>query len=441
MSRSIRLFIFFAVGLLLGGLATYSLAETYPASLEYRLQGATTWYSSGDAACATSTPPANVTNVVYFPAGDACSGTFPPNFPNGGYSFINVQKRYSCVNGGTLSGTTCTKTCPSGEQFQPDGTCFNPAACQPKTGQTGTAIYAYTGDPDAIPVGGSYCESNCQANLVAKSKPETTCSFGQSGVGFCSQKVTYSYSYTGSACSSNQQAAPGAPETSNIPSKKPICDAGQGVLTSSSGNVACVPEGTPDARKPVVEKKDSSQLFPDGSEKKTVETKTTDPATQASDVTVSVTVTAASNGQPGQAGTPGTTVENQSSSSDSDGDGTPDSGDGDDGSGKCRDKPELPECKKGELPEKGSFGDQDAEIAAKKGELRDLFNSIKGQASALLGGAVGTSGGSLPCYPPITVLGRSLSLCFSQFSDELGIIGAYVMLAAALLSAFIVFRR
>lgn len=75
-------------------------------------------------------------------------------------------------------------------------------------------------------------------------------------------------------------------------------------MTSTSGTVACVPEGVPGAKAPKVEKKTKTETFPDDSQKKTEETKTTDTQTGATSTSTTVTVTAGGGGGT-MAGTPG----------------------------------------------------------------------------------------------------------------------------------------
>jgi len=102
-------------------------------------------------------------------------------------------------------------------------------------------------------------------------------------------------------------------------------------LTSSSGKVACIPEGTPSPRKPDVKVREKKETFPDNSTKTTTETKTTDPKTSASHTHTTTTSTG------GMAGPAGTTEGTESETGDGDGDG----GDGD---GDC----EGDDCGEGE---------------------------------------------------------------------------------------------
>lgn len=145
-----------------------------------------------------------------------------------------------------------------------------------------------------------------------------------------------SATYTGWACKGNGDGTPPAPQPqpdnkgvkeSDI--KPPVCGPTDGVMTSSSGAVKCVPEGTPDASKPVVKKETKNETFPDGSTKQTETTKTKDPNTGAEDTQTKTTTGPASSGGAGQAGPVGTGT----SSGNTSGNNTPGSGTGGNGTG------------------------------------------------------------------------------------------------------------
>lgn len=112
-------------------------------------------------------------------------------------------------------------------------------------------------------------------------------------------------------------------ETPVDPSKvhEPNCAPGEGVGTSSSGKVFCLPPGTPDTSTPVVKKKQKVETYPDGTTKTTDTTTTTDPNTSAS-TTVTIVI-----GTGGQSGTGTTTSVDTGGGSSSSGSGNG-SGDG-----------------------------------------------------------------------------------------------------------------
>lgn len=141
-----------------------------------------------------------------------------------------------------------------------------------------------------------------------------------------------SYSYAGGnqgSCTPGQNGAVAAPATSSntLTSTKPGpngCGAGDGVITSSSGKVACVPQGTEGSIPAVNEKTSKTETFSDGSTKTTT---TTEVCTGegACSSTTTITIGAASGGGAGIAGTPGTSTTGVESGTDADGDGEVDS--------------------------------------------------------------------------------------------------------------------
>jgi hypothetical protein len=87
--------------------------------------------------------------------------------------------------------------------------------------------------------------------------------------------------------------------------------------------------------------------------------------------------------------------------------------------------------------------DMDGANAAKQA-ARDEFaakvDEIRGQASALWGN-LATGSGALPCFGPVTVLGRSIGpMCLDKFQTQLEVIPALVLFAAAFCSIVIIFR-
>lgn len=199
-------------------------------------------------------------------------------------------------------------------------------------------------------------------------------------------------------------------------------------MTSTSGNVMCVPPGTQGARKPVQqETKERSEE--NGVQKDTTKTTTKDPATSATTTTTTTTTT----DQTGKV-----TVTTGSVSSGAGGQG--------DNSGKepgqCAKEPDSPMCRKGEPSPKGKFsGAEDDELTKAKQELKDTWAQVSTEAKGMWSGSLGSGGGSLPCPPPVVVLGKPFDICLSRYEGQLSMVGSAVMLIAALLSAFIIFRR
>jgi hypothetical protein len=149
----------------------------------------------------------------------------------------------------------------------------------------------------------------------------------------------------GYSCASGLPSTPAVspPDKTPVePPKKTPCASGEGVLTSSTGSVNCVPSGVPGAATPVVTNSKDVQVHPDGS-KKTTETITTrDPQTGAESKDQNITVTPKPDGTPGTAGIPGTTNGKTEQSANNGGDPTKPSD-----SDFCAKNPTLQICKGG----------------------------------------------------------------------------------------------
>ncbi len=246
---------------------------------------------------------------------------------------------YTCPTGQnwTLNGSTCSRPdCPAGETRQSDGTCSAPCPGRQvkRDGQCAC-------DPNQLPgrpVGGEWP----WMKLTGASSPSKVCDdycerntgFGLGGGGTWHVEVT---TWTGAKCngtSANTEAP--------TPNKPPPCAAAEGVMTSSSGSVRCVPEGTPGASTPSVGTTTSTVTHPDGSTTTTTTTTTRDPTTGVT--TTSSTTT--NNPGPGggtQSGQPGTTTTTTDASGNGGGNGN---GDGeDDGSDFCAKHPDSIVCK------------------------------------------------------------------------------------------------
>ena len=266
--------------------------------------------------------------------------------PSAGYYINLTQSMNSC---------TYTPSCTPPQVLNATtGQCETPPnPCASKTNTAGSDWFYATGA--GTDVGSNTCIDGCQATVSSKT-PSDKCTFNSAGLGTCLRGVDYNYMYTGQSCSG--ATPPRTATDSGTPANKPACAPDQGVLTSSSGNVACVPAGTPQfpnetpaPRKPAVSKEKEVESFPDGSTKTTETTKTCDPATGACETTKSTTNTAASNGMAGQAGTPGTTNSSTtnnyqagSSQSGATNNATGNSGGGEK-TGFCAENPNLQICK------------------------------------------------------------------------------------------------
>lgn len=211
------------------------------------------------------------------------------------------------------------------------------------------------------------------------------------------------------------------PKVPPVP-KSPKCDPGEGVLTTSTGKVACVPEGTMGAAKPVESDTQKREEDANGV-KNTTKNTTKDPVTGATTVTEKTTD---ANGN----------VISSSSSSSGAGGGGDNSGDE---PGQCAKEPDSPICKKGTIKDKGKYGaEQDGKLEQAKAELSAKFSEIRGALSNQFRYNGSTGGGSLPCPAPVTVLGATISFCVADYSSSLSVIGDIIVFAATIIAAIIV---
>lgn len=234
-----------------------------------------------------------------------------------------------CPYGGTLSGSTCVVTCPNGQTVGADGFTCQENKCKTKQGANGpvTVFRGWTVCTDSVKciVGSlaSVPSTACGDDLCEMSVGSAIDCSAASGASVDSPKAascTYKGVYTGNTCSTSSATTTTPPPT--IPTKSPPCASGEGVMTSSSGKVACVPAGTPNTTNPApapkvnVDEKTSPQ--PDSSSVSEKTITTCDPATGACNSTKSKTVNPKSDGTPGTAGTPGTSITNVTDKTSSD---------------------------------------------------------------------------------------------------------------------------
>lgn len=274
--------------------------------------------------------------------------------PQGGGcgQFYASGDAYVCPSGQgwTLSGTSCTRPdCQPGETRDPNGLCVSP--CVTKS-QQAPSMHWFKSAVGAMTLEGStYCDSGCTA---AVNPAPTGTSYNNGKFKLQRYEVVYLpiACTEGAALPAEQPNAVPPPE----PPKKPVCLATEGVLTTSSGTVACVPPGVESAEVPVVRKDTKTETFPDGSTKKIDTVYTRDPASQVQDTQQIVTVTPATGGQPGAAGTPGV--------SSSSGTSQPPSGDDKKNAKFCEENAQLQICQ----------GDMNKEETQK--EVRDYIKSL-----------------------------------------------------------------
>lgn len=344
-------------------------------------------------ACAAFGVRYNNCNNMGFPAGTVDS-------ENGGAYGVGTCKSVAPYRGGNpadynllayiVSGTA--QGCPDGYTLNPDG-----VTCKSKECPAGTHWSALNGGQCDVDCSGNQTPASdgksCICNLDSLNLnsgprpwfdgsgdiPSSLCDGGCSrktgfGLGGGGKYTVEGGAFTGSKCAGTPDKLPEKPPVDNHP---PKCGATEGVMTSSSGTVACVPEGTPDARKPDVKNEKKTETFPDGSTKTTDTTSTSDPATGAKDTQTTTTSTG------GQSGASGTTTSSGSSSGATKSDG------GDGCQTNCSDTP-------GKFGEYGDFWKKKYPNGI-SGVLTDKFSEIKetplfGLVGKLAPGDLPTSG-------------------------------------------------
>lgn len=364
-----------------------------------------------------------ITGEMWCPSGTswssgACRGTIY-TCPSG-YTLINTNQCYKpdCPMYGTSSGDSAGAAapagceCPSGSKWMPGGGCRK--TCDKAAGE------APWGDPALVYPAGS--SSSCYAGCVVQPKSDEYHQFPDGRRSY-NKSTSEGWACDTAATAPNKPEMPEAPKLPDgKPSKpNPACGEGEGVVTSSSGRVGCVPQGTPENKLPAsntpeVTKRKETITDSNGNETTKEVTRVKDPSTGAFEET--------------------TNSKDGNGNSSSSGKG----GSGDNaGIPFCAENPDHITCIKGKIGEKGKFDVNPAEVDQARAKLSAEFNMIKAQSSALFKSS-GSGAGSLPCPPAVTVLGRSISFCVQDKSDQLTVIGAVVMLAAAIISAMIVFR-
>ncbi|NJD23896.1 MAG: hypothetical protein FIB06_00660 [Betaproteobacteria bacterium] len=351
--KVLRLLCYFAIGFMLAACAGIASAETiaatvkpagtstinasqtfdYKSSINEACQAKFTQYGVSQGACTPDLSPSGGGTWLYQQTVAYCrynnTGTNCATMTS-----IPVTGTYSCPAGYQLAtASTCTNTttiyqCPSGQNWTLSGTsCTRPDCVAPQVRNATTGVCQA---PPACPSAGTEVSSG-QYQLDAGYSP-TGCTpngclasfVGTWPTGKDSAGKLYgtgSMQYVGG--DSQGSCVPGTggavaikpavtPTPAPAPTKAP-CAAGEGVLTSTSGTVACVPAGTPTAQTPAVSTTKKVETFGDGSTKTTETTKTTNPADGVTDTTVRTTIGApSSGGTSGQAGTVGTGTTSES---------------------------------------------------------------------------------------------------------------------------------
>ena len=305
--RTLRLILYFVLGLSLGGLVTLAHAETIAATTNAWETSPADWgdgsygapfYSTPEAYCQAYTAGDTTTRMSAYSA--VCyrsGGSFDANVtkacargysatltgsPNADGSCYKAGTSYSCPSNWILSGSTCTR----------------PDTCVPA--DLGEGWYARGKDETGL-TNNDYCESGCVVQLALVIGSSSDYYYNST-----TRWDKYSKSRTSTTCTGSTPTPTGSTSPPKDPEKKPPCAQGEGVITTSSGQVLCVPAATsPD--QPKVNTSTKKTDYPDGSSTTTNVTQTCTGEGACSTTTTTTTTGAGGGGTAGQAGTPGTT--------------------------------------------------------------------------------------------------------------------------------------
>jgi len=319
------------------------------------------WHASAAAGCASGSATV-CSNKWSYPATGAvisktyCGWPVAPSTTCDSWGNA-VEEVVACTQGGTFDAAT--RICNSAPDCvapqtrnSATGLCESPPdPCISKSQQAPTYSWFKSAVGAPTPDGQTYCDSGCTA---AVNPAPTGTSYNNTQY----KLQRYEVVYLPVSCTSGTALPSTAPDAVPPPEppKKPVCAVTEGVLTTSSGTIACVPPGVESSNTPTVRKETKTETYPDGSTKKTDTTYTKDPASQVQDTQQTITTTPATGGGAGMAGTPGTTASSGSTQ--------PSSSTDPDASDFCQKNGQLQICK----------GDMNLESTQK--EVRDYIKSL-----------------------------------------------------------------
>lgn len=262
-------------------LSVVAQAETIPATTEsgFKCDGPGNWGlgTTKEATCYDWAAKNPYGPATYNAGDNTCRDS-----SNGVLCFPSASQIQTCPMGQnwTLSGSTCSRPdCVAPQVRQTDGTCGAPAEC-PSSGSSYGGEGLYNLGPSGAT---SYCSSNGCLVMFQGTWPTHKTSSGQ-------LLGTGSLVYTGGGPQGACTPSPSMPTvgTGGQSSTKPPCASGEGVLTSSSGTVACVPPGIPSSSTPIVQKGAVTDTKPDGTKVVSETITVRDPKTGAEDTTTTI---------------------------------------------------------------------------------------------------------------------------------------------------------
>jgi len=470
-------------GVLLLAAATLSQAETIPATITAKLcpaQQANKIVADGQEVCNSAAfCTALGVGVWSGGAGFVVCNTSPTR-TTVYYTVVPDVAGYTCPTGQnwTLTGSTCVRPDCAPDQTRDEyGQCQCPAGKELVEGSCKTTCPAgfHRNNPD-----NGQCEKDCIGDQTQESSGKCVCSIGsgkewvkfsgsyssntgcangcQYNMGGLAIGVSGGSHYTrgqrnGSICGDNTTITPApklvekaplppadtsgkgadgqTPDPKNTPdnAKDPeSCYGAGGSYGTFNGVGKCL---TPSDENVIKSTKPSTSTT-NNSDGSSTSTRTEETTTcNGKSCTSSSSSTTTTTGPGGSGGGSSTTTTTGAGSDDGSGQGQ-DKGD-------CTLEPDAPYCKTGTPKEKGHFGNgQDAKLEAAKAAVKAKLSQIKTDLSAKFSANASGGAGSLPCPPPVTILGRAISVCVADYGDQLSVIGAIIVFAASIIAVLLV---
>lgn len=189
---------------------------------------------------------------------------------------------YSCPFGGTMDTSTNPPTCKNAPPCTAPNVRDSTGECKPPPDPCAAkgqlpSVSGWVTVPVGSGIQSNSCLDNCQVVTALDGNTPYYYTDGKT----MTRKVTKRYS--GSSCTASDSAS-NVPLTDQSkapsePPKKPPCADGEGVMTSSSGTIACVPAGSPGSNPPVKTTEKTTTTNAGGGTTTKETTTTRDPAT------------------------------------------------------------------------------------------------------------------------------------------------------------------
>ncbi len=406
--RTLRLLLWFCVGLLIGGysVASHAAVDVCKAALNGQIR----YYGGGVAAwnsiCQEYGDWANARDVaaggkakIYNPdpglvpmAGCTSTvicryGTGANDWASTGWMLAGIVK--TCPDGTLPNRSTgeCSATnCPGDQKADPVT-----GDCKCDSGQGKYKGYSAT-VPGGYPTG--VCVNGCMQSP------------GSTGIGMGGSTTVWLGASTGKTCTGTTIVTPPPSSNSPSPNTPTSCiEQGQGYVTAN-GKTTCVTNGPNSPTSTTTTKNED----PDGPNGPTAPTNTETKTQCEGDKCTTTTTTSGPNG---------TTTKTESDSKINFCAEQPNHLLCQNKPDYCEKNPDALGCQKGTLTKgtPGKFEETQGEVTEAKGKWESAIGQIKGEASGLLQVAAGS--GSLPNFGSVEVLGKPISMDLARYSDQL----------------------